>query len=359
MSKVQAHVFVGTYTHPWGAGAGVYRFALDADGGMRALGTTGGIRNPTYLAAGPSSLYATVRLDGDRAGLASFAITAGGTGLRLTGMAPIDQKALCYVRLSRSGRCALVASFTGGTVALFPLDAAGRPGPVACEVRHRGHGADAARQDRPHPHSIVPSPGGRFALVPDLGTDRIVSYCLEEDRRLLRHAETPSAPGSGPRHLVFHPAGRHAFVSNELDSTVSAYSWDDEGGVLELVHTVSTIPGRAAGTNRPADIKVHPSGRFVYVSNRGEDSIAGFAVDSGSGRLEYIGSTPTLGTRPRCFAVDASGRWLLAANQESGSVTCFQVDVADGTLLAAGPPVPVPNPGCVAITGSPAGSGHP
>lgn len=358
MDKVHAHVFVGSYTPPWGKGAGIYRFELNEDGGLRPLGVTADVPNPTYLAAGRSSLYATVRLGGDQAGLASFDITGDGAGLRPTGVAPIGQQSLCYVRLSPSGRCAMVASFTGGTVALFPLDSAGRPGPVTCEVAHRGRGLDPVRQGRPHPHSIVPSPDGRFALVPDLGTDRIVSYRLEQDSRLTWHGETHTAPGAGPRHLVFHPDGRHAFVSNELDSTVSAYRWDEEAGLLEPLHTVPTLPAGVTETNRPADIKVHPSGRFVYVSNRGQDSIAGFAIDQGTGRLEYAGSASTLGVRPRCFDIDASGRWLLAANQESGSVTCFHLDQANGALLAAGSAAQVPNPGCVMITDGQAGSGN-
>jgi 6-phosphogluconolactonase len=356
VNKAQAHVFVGSYTPPWGKGAGIYRFELDVDGGLRPLGVTVGVHNPTYLAAGRSSLYATVRLGGRQAGLASFAVTGDDADLRFTGLAPIGQQALCYVRLSLAERCALVASFTGGTVALFPLDGAGRPRPVACEMAHRGRGHDPVRQGRPHPHSIVPSPGGRFALVADLGTDRVVSYRLQQDSLLSWHGETRTGPGAGPRHLVFHPDGRHAFVSNELDSTVSAYLWSEEAGLLEPVHTAPTVPHGATEANRPADIKVHPSGRFVYVSNRGEDSIAGFAVDPGTGRLEYIGSASTLGVKPRCFEIDASGRWLLAANQDSGTVTCFQVDPANGTLLAAGQQAEVPNPGCVLITDSQAGS---
>jgi 6-phosphogluconolactonase len=350
MNKDRAHVFVGSYTPPLGNDAGIYGFELDANGVLRPLGITVGVHSPTYLAVGPAGLYATIRRDAGRAGLAGYAFTGDGAGLRLTGTATIGQQALCYVRPSLSGRCALAASFTGGTVALFPLDAAGRPGPVACEVGHEGHGPVPGRQDRPHPHSIVPAPGGRFALVPDLGTDRIVVYRLDSDLRLVRHAETAAAPGSGPRHLVFHPGGRYALVSNELDSTVSSYSWDGERGVLQPLHTARTVPASAAGQNRPADIHAHPSGRWVYVSNRGHDSIAQFAVDPQTGRLEYVGFAPTQGAWPRCFAIDPAGRWLLAANQRSGSLACFSVNQATGALLAAGPPVPVPDPACVVIT---------
>jgi 6-phosphogluconolactonase len=351
-SEARSIVFVGTYTAPSGGGRGVHRFELDrSSGAMVELGVATDIQSPSFLALGPerATLYAVAELDEIGAAVAGFAIEGDGAGLVPTGAQPTNRSAPCYVRLAPSGRALLVANYSGGAVAAFPLDESGRLEPMSCEIQHEGSSVNPERQREPHPHSIVPTPDGGYALVPDLGTDRVVVYRLEDGgRRLVRHGDAAATPGAGPRHLSFHPDGRHAFVSNELDSTISAYAWSADGGELEHVRSVSTLPTSFRDENYPADVHVHPSGRYVYLSNRGHDSIAGFSID-GSGHLEPIGREPTQGRWPRNFTIDASGTLLLAANQGSDTIVAFSIDTATGALTPTGATTAVGAPTCVQI----------
>lgn len=351
-SQAHAIVFVGTYTAPSGSGEGVYRCELDrASGALAQLGTATDVASPSYLALGPdrTRLYAVAELDEGRAGVAGYEIRGGGPGLVRLGTQPTMRSAPCYVRLSPSGRSVLVANYSGGTVAVFPLDEDGRPLPMSCEIRHEGSSVNPERQKEPHPHSIVPTPDGGHALVPDLGADLVVVYRLGEgDTTLERHGEAVATPGAGPRHLDFHPDGRLVFVANELDSTIASYAWHAERGELEPRQTLTTLPASFRDENYPADIHVHPSGRFVYLSNRGHDSIAAFAID-GTGHLEPIGRESTQGSWPRNFTIDRSGTLLLAANQRSDSIVALTIDHETGALTPAGAISRLPSPACVTI----------
>jgi 6-phosphogluconolactonase len=252
------------------------------------------------------------------------------------------------VHVDRGGRHALVANYTGGTVAMLPVLADGALGEATATVRHEGSGTETARQSAPHPHCIVPDPANRFALVADLGIDRVVVYRLDADGgRLTRAAEGVLRPGAGPRHLAFGRDGRVVYVANELDSTVTAFRYDPETGALTAMRTVPASAGGAAARNYPADLHVHPSGRFVYVSNRGHDAIGVFAVDARTGELTPASQTPTGGSWPRNFGIEPDGRLLLVANQRGDSVVSFRVSDETGALTPTGHRVEIPSPVCI------------
>ncbi len=217
-------------------------------------------------------------------------------------------------------------------------------------IQHRGSGPNPRRQEGPHAHSIVLDPHNRFAFAPDLGLDKIMVYRFDRRRGTLRPNRpgwVSTAPGAGPRHFCFHPDGRHAYAINELNSTLDAFAYGAENGSLERLATVSTLPDSFRGQNTCADVHVAPSGKFVYGSNRGHDSIAIFRVDSNRGTLTRIACEPTRGRTPRNFAIDPSGSWLLVANQNTGNLVVFRVDPITGMLRPTGQEVKVPSPVCI------------
>jgi 6-phosphogluconolactonase len=353
-------VFVGTYTraepHVEGRAEGIYAFSLDgASGRLRQIGVTPGIANPSFLAIEPRrrTLYAVCEVsdvDGQPGGaLAAFTIDGAGAltplGRRSTGSA-----GPCHVCLDQTASAALVANYNGGAVTLVPLDGQARPADPVQVIQHEGSSVNPTRQQEPHPHSVVVDGGNRVALVPDLGLDRIVLYRLDVEAGKLEPNAMPWAaarPGAGPRHLSFHPGERFFYVANELDSTVSLYSYDAEEGAAEEVQAVSTLPEGFAGTNYPADIHVHPSGCTVYVSNRGHDSLAIFSIDQDTGQLEPRGYQSTRGQFPRNFAIVPGGKLLLAANQNSDSIVAFAIDEETGELEPTGEVASVPSPVCI------------
>jgi 6-phosphogluconolactonase len=237
-------------------------------------------------------------------------------------------------------------------VAVLPIGDDGRLEAASDVRQHHGSGADPERQEGPHAHSVTPDPSNRFALVADLGLDRVVVYRLDLERGALLPHDAGTAvlpPVSGPRHLAFHPSARYVYVINELSSTLTSCAWDEAGGALRPIQSVSTLPVGFSGRSFCADVHVAPSGRFVYGSNRGHDSIAAFAVDPADGTLAALGHTPTQGRTPRNFAIDPSGEYLLAANQDSDSIATFRLDGETGRLTATGHVARIPSPVCVAF----------
>jgi 6-phosphogluconolactonase len=234
-------------------------------------------------------------------------------------------------------------------VASLPIGEDGRLGPPASAIQHAGSSVNPRRQEGPHAHSINLDAANRFAFAADLGLDRVLVYRFDAARSILVPHEPPSAsvkPGAGPRHFAFHPSGRFAYVINELDSTVTAFTYDAEKGLLRELQAVTTLPPGFAGENYPAEVQVHPSGRFLYGSNRGHDSIAIFAVDAASGRLTPAGRAASGGKWPRNFAFDPTGAWMVVGNQNSDNVIVFRVDRDGGTLAPAGPTFAAPAPIC-------------
>jgi 6-phosphogluconolactonase len=258
----------------------------------------------------------------------------------------------CHLTIDGAGGHVLVANYGGGSVAALPLDCVEK-----CElkkassfVQHEGSGAHPQRQTRPHAHSIDLDPANKFAFVCDLGVDKVFVYRFDKDKGQLTPHDPPyaaTAAGAGPRHLAFHPSGRWAYVINELNNTVTAYRYDAKAGQLEEAQTVSTLPDDFSGDNTTAEVQVHPSGKFLYGSNRGHDSIAMFAIDEQSGRLTPLGQHPSGGSTPRNFGVDPTGKFLLAAHQNSNSVVVHRINLATGRLEQTDHQVEIPAPVCV------------
>jgi 6-phosphogluconolactonase len=261
----------------------------------------------------------------------------------------------CHLIVDGAGRCVLVANYGGGSVAALPIHPDGRIAHASAFVRHQGKSVDPRRQDKPYAHSINLDAAGRFAFAADLGADKVFVYRYDGARGTLVANDPPAAkvaPGAGPRHFAFHPNGRAAYVINELDSTVTAFRYDPEKGILTETQAVSTLPSGFTGKSWTAEVVVHPSGKFLYGSNRGHDSIAIFAIDA-SGKLTVVGHQPTQGKTPRNFAVDPTGRFLLAANQDSNTIVLFRIDRQRGRLEPTGDVVEAPMPVCIKMMAAP------
>ncbi|QHI70414.1 lactonase family protein [Tichowtungia aerotolerans] len=250
----------------------------------------------------------------------------------------------CHISLSPDSRFLLAADYRGACCATLPILENFEIGEPTAVREHSGSGPNPKRQEKAHTHSFNGSPDGKFALAADLGIDQILSYRFD-DGDLTLFGETPTAPGAGPRHLVFHPNGQFAYVSMELNGTVSAYEYSD--GTLTEIQTCTTLPGNFAGDNTVSEVQITPDGRFLYVGNRGHESLAIFAVDPESGKLTALGHESTRGKHPRHFNIDPSGRFLIAANMHSDNVVVFRIDPETGKLDFTGSEISVPAPSCV------------
>ncbi len=347
-------VFVGTYTG--GESQGIYRLELDPKTGKLSGPTLAAeTPSPSFLAIDPTgkSLYAVGELtefQGKQTGsVAAFQLDA-----KTGELTPINRRSSggagpCHVFVDSKGRAVLVANYGGGSVASLPIGDDGSLGDPASVIQHHGSSANPRRQEGPHAHSINLDKQNRFAVAADLGLDKLLIYRFDPESARLTPNDPPSAaitPGSGPRHFAFHPDGRHAYVINELSSTVTAFSYDPESGRLETIQTISSRPEGATGVNYPAEVQVHPSGRFLYGSNRGDDTLAIFTIGH-DGKLQSVGHQSTGGKNPRNFGIDPTGRFVLAANQDSNSIVVFRVDPQTGRLEPTGTEVKVPRPVCV------------
>ncbi len=348
-------VYVGTYTR--GQSKGIYLCHLDlADGTLEPVGVAAEVANPSFLALHPSRplLYAVGELgsfSGKRTGAVSaFSIERKTGKLTLLNQQPSQGAGPCHLAVDPSGRCVLVANYGGGSVACLPIREDGRLGEATSFVQHEGSSVNLRRQQGPHAHSINLDAAGRFAFAADLGLDKILIYRFDAEGGTLLPNDPPwvqVAPGAGPRHFAFHPTGRYAYVINELSSTVTAFEYDARRGALSPLQTISTLPKDFQGDNTTAEVQVHPSGRFLYGSNRGHDSIAAFAVDADTGKLTYLANEPTQGKTPRNFGIDPTGACLLAANQATDNIVVFRIHSKTGVLHPTGHSADVPSPVCV------------
>jgi 6-phosphogluconolactonase len=349
-------LYVGTYTENTRS-EGIYLVRMDRRSGqLTRVGSVDAGANPSFLAIHPNGrvLYAVNELEqynGRPTGAVSaFAIARDTGALTRLNEQPSEGGAPCFVSVDRSGRLVLVANYAGGSVALLPIESDGALAPAAQVVAHTGAGPNAERQAAPHAHCIVSDPSNQFALAADLGADRVFVYRLDLDAKSLRHVEGGDAimhPGAGPRHIAFHPTLPLVFVANELDSTVATLRFDAARGALSQQSTLSTVPAGWTGQNYPADIHVASTGRTLYVSNRGHDSIAVFSVAESTGALALDQAVATDGDWPRNFSLDPSGRWLLVANQRSDSVVVFGRDPESGRLTPTPQRIAIPSPVCL------------
>jgi 6-phosphogluconolactonase len=351
-------VYVGTYTGS--TSRGIYKVELDASTGAFVEGPAlaGQSENPSFLALHPGGrvLYAVNEVGNFRGAktgaVSAFAVDPTTGSLTLLNQQPSEGADPCHLAVDPEGRSVVVANYSGGSVAVLPLDADGRLLPAA-RVRHlSGSGPNASRQQSPHAHGVYIDPSKKFLLTADLGSDRVLVERRDAAAGTLADA-TPDGvtlpPGSGPRHAAFDPSGRFLYVINELFSTVTAFRWDAERGRLEPFQTIPAVAAGFSGDNKSAEIAVSPDGRFVYVSNRGEDSITVFRVNPDDGKLKFLEQVPAGGKTPRHFAIDPTGRWLFAANQDSNSISLFRIDRKSGRLTPVNRPLKVVSPVCVSF----------
>lgn len=336
---------------------GIYIYTMDiSSGALQPVGAVTDIYNPSFLAVHPRGdvLYA---IDEDRSRTPSEAYVAAFRIDRKTGqLAPIGRRAthgqgLAHISVDHEGGFLFATHYGGGSVSVLPIEADGSLGEATHVVQHEGRG-DHPRQDAPHPHSAFVDPTNRFVLVPDLGLDKVAIYRLDAEAGKLVAHDPPwaaVAPASGPRHLAFHPNGHYVYVINELASTITTFRYGAEQGHMTPLQTIGTLPAGYpdAEANTTAEILVHPSGRFVYGSNRGHDSIAIFAVNEEDGTLTALGHEPTQGGHPRNFAIDPTGAYLYAENRDSNNVVIFRMDGQTGMLKATGAVAEVPRPVCI------------
>ena len=350
-------IYFGTYTGP--KSQGVYVSHFDGESGalsppVLAAATT----NPSFLALHPAGdfLYAVNEV-GTYGGKASGSVTAFAIDRTTGKLASLNQQPTggadpAHLVVDRSGRDLLVANYTGGSVAVLPIGKDGTLQPASAFIQHTGSSVNAQRQKEPHPHSILLDPTNRFAYVADLGLDKVVIYRFNAAAGSLAANDPPSVAvqaGSGPRHLAMHPTGRFTYLINEIRSTVTAFGSSGSRGGLTELQTISTLaPGKAVMPGySTAELMMHPSGKFLYGSNRGDDSIVVFAVDGKTGHLTYVQNEPTGGSTPRGFGIDPTGTYLVAANQKSDSVVVFRIDAQSGRLTPTGARIEVGAPVCV------------
>jgi 6-phosphogluconolactonase len=288
--------------------------------------------------------------------ISAYAVDPATAKLTLLNQQPSGGEDPSYISLDKTHHFALVANYQGnrtpgegGTAAVFALKPDGSFGERTAFVQYKGSGIDPARQKQAYAHSIQTDPTNRFALVADLGQDKVFVYRFNAQDGSLTPNNPPAAPakpGSGPRHLSFHPNGKFAYLVQEMGSMITAFRWDDQQGTLTPLQEISTLPADFKGTNTAAEIRVHPTGQFLYATNRGHDSVAAFAVDADTGKLSPLGTVPSAGKTPRNFEFDPAARWMIVTNHGSNTVGVFAIDQSTGKLTQKGDPVTVPNPFC-------------
>jgi 6-phosphogluconolactonase len=352
-------VYIGTYTSGKSKSEGIYIYKLNlASGALNLYKTVNNVSEPSYLSISKNKkyLYAVnelVEYEGKKSGAVSaFAIDQQTGDLKFLNEQPSLGGAPCHVSISGDDKFALVANYVGGNVAVFPVEASGKLGASIDLEQHRGTGPNKDRQEAAHAHSINLDPKNQFAVACDLGVDKIFVYKFDKQTGKLTPNEQPffqTKPGAGPRHFAFHQNGKTAFVINELDSTITTFSFDGTRGMLKEIQTISTLPSDFSGANTCADIHVSPNGKFLYGSNRGHDSIVSYRIDEKSGKLTLVEHTSTGGKTPRNFAIDPSGKFLLAANQNSDSIVVFQIDEKTGKLIRTKNAAQVPSPVCLKL----------
>jgi 6-phosphogluconolactonase len=347
-------VYIGTYTGAKSKGIYVSHFDTRT-GKLSEPELAAETKSPSFLAVHPNHrfLYAVGEmtvLDGKRSGAVNaFSIAAKTGKLTWLNQQPSGGLGPCHLAVDATDRCVLVANYSSGSIASSPILKDGSLGPPASQIQHTGSSVNLQRQAGPYAHFITTDPGNRFALACDLGLDKVLVYRFEAKRAALTANDPPFGavpPGAGPRHLVFSPNGKFVYVINEMGSSLTTFAYDSKRGGLKELQTTSTLPEKFDGENTCAEVQVHPSGKFVYGSNRGHDSIAVFAVDGKSGKPTLVEHQPTQGETPRHFALDPTGAWLLAENQASDNVVVFRIDGQTGRLKPTGQTVTVGAPVC-------------
>ena len=349
--------YVGTYTEDGSKSTGIYAYRYDAKTSeITPLGLAAETTNPSFVAPHPNGrfLYAVNEVPNykgpNSGGVSAFSIDHTTGKLTFLNEVPSRGADPCYITVDKAGKYVLVANYTGGSIAVFPILSDGKLGEASAFVQHSGKGTNPERQEGPHAHSIDLSPDNRFAMVDDLGLDELLVYKFDSSKGSLTPNDPPFAKldaGAGPRHFALRPDGKFAYVVAEMGHTVTAFSNNAASGRLQGLQTVTTLAKDFKGRNDDAEIQVHPSGKFLYASNRGEDTIAIYAIDRSKGTLTSVGSVPTGGKEPRSFEIDPTGALLFAENQKSDNIMVFRIDQKTGNLTPTGEVLEVASPVCV------------
>lgn len=346
-------IYIGTYTKK--GGVGIYLSDCNAvTGALSAPMPAAETENPSFLAMHPGGKYLYAVNENDAGQVSSFAIDAGSGNLKFLNREATAGSAPCHISIDPTGRCALVANYGSGNVAAFGIGADGRLRPASSIQQHWGHGPDKARQEGPHAHCISLDPGGRFAFSCDLGLDQVLVYQLDVGAASLRANTPPFAsvpPGEGPRHIAFHSTLPFAYVITEMGNTICSFQYNASVGTLTPIQCISSLPVDFGGKSHGAEVAIAPNGRFLYASNRGDDSMVVFAIDPQSGQLTFLSRHPCGGKNPRHFTLDPTGQFLLVANQDTNNIVPFKIDPASGSLAHAGRPIDVTAPVCVIFDG--------
>lgn len=346
----KAILYVGTFSERESKGIYVYEFDLQS-AETKLLHTIDHLKSPSFLTLHPNGqfLYAANResiVEGkDWASLTAFAIDPTNGNLRPLNDASALAPGACYIQADHTGQQIFVANYAGGSMAAYALEEDGKIGPILGHFPYQKENGPEA-----HAHAAVPSPDNRFIFVPDLGNDEVVAYKIRPKKGKIKMAKSASfqvEKGFGPRHLIFHPNGRFAFIAEELKSSVTAYAYQARTGQMDLLQRESTLPSDFKEFSKVADIQIHPNGKFLYVSNRGHNSLALFAVDPTTGGLTKLGHQATMGEYPRGFMITQDGRYLLVANRNSDNIVIFEIDADNGSLKETGQEIQMPSPVCL------------
>ena len=340
-------LYVGTYTS--GKSEGIYLYRLDrATGELKRAGSVKS-ENPSFLAIDPGRRFLYAVNEIPTGTVSSFRIDRKTGGLAFVNQQPSAGADPCHLTVDNRSKSVLVANYTSGNVAVLPVQRDGALGAAVDVEQHEGSGP-REQQKGPHAHCIKLDRSNRHAFATDLGTDKLMIYRFDSNTGRLEPAKQPSATlhqAAGPRHFTFHPNGEYLYVINELDSSLTTFKYNAAQGTLTAFESVSTLPRDFSGTSYCADVHVSQSGRFLYGSNRGHDSIVVFAIDPRTGRLNLVEHVSTEGKWPRNFAIDPAGRFLLVANQRTDNVVVFRIDAQTGRLTPTGHSAEIPAPACV------------
>jgi 6-phosphogluconolactonase len=347
-------LYVGAYTDKGAKGIYVYRYD-PASGQLSDSQVAAETVNPSFVTIDDKDrrLYAVNEVqkyqNESSGGVSAFSIQPDGQ-LHFLNEVASGGADPCYISIDKTGKYVLVANYTGGSISVFPIQRDGGLGAATAFIQHKGSGPNRERQEAAHAHWIETSPDNRFTISADLGMDELLVYHFDASTGKLSPNDPPFAktePGAGPRHLAFDANGKFAYVINELQSTVSVFSYDAANGVLHPLQNISALPKEFSGENTAAEIAIHPNGRFLFASNRGHDSIAVFLIDKTKGTLQLIDNFSVKGRTPRSFVIDPTGSRLLVANQDTGNIVVFRINRSTGRLTATGQEVKVPAPVCL------------
>ena len=348
-------VFISSFAS--GASGSIQAMQLDVRAGiLKPLETTQGVENPFFMAISADqqflySIHAPTFGGTEPEQLAAYRLEGRSGKLSLLNRQSTQGTASCYVAVDATGKSVLVANYLTGSVVSYSVKPDGSLSEPVSFVQHTGSSVDASRQKEPHAHCFVISPDNRYAYAADLGMDQIVCYTLDATTGNLKaspQAFVRTPPGSGPRHLTFHPNGRFMYVINELKNSVTLFDFLPDSGMLIERQTISTVPEDFKGTSHCADLKITPDGRFLYGTNRGHHSIAAYRL-ADDGTLSLIAITPSLGQGPQNLAITADGTLLLCANMPGNNVAAFFINQEQGSLSSVGPPLEITSPSCIRI----------